>query len=294
MTTAKPTSDRVRVVRQAADATLGSLPAGSIRLLITDPPYATVERRPKSGYLKDWFRGSLCWPDIAKILAIGRRKLARDGLAFVMTNEAGLDPAMGAMTSAGFLQPVRVIVWDRRSPGLGGGLRHQVEYVLVGRQPGSRTLTGTDLVSVGAVGPGTADRYPTQKPEGLGRVLAKMAGIGRGDLVVDPFCGSGALLVGAAERGATVVGSDISARAVGLATKRLRTAVAARPPSLEAGDAGRRRRPIETRHAAPTPKRPTRRSPPAKRPTRPAGPSPKRPARSAGPAPKRPGRRAGR
>ena len=233
MTAPLSRSGRLRIVRLPADTVLRSLPPDSIRLLITDPPYATVDRRPKSGYLKDWFRGSLSWRDIGRILAIGRRKMAPDGLAFVMTNEAGLDPAIDAMKTAGFLQPVRIIVWDRQSPGLGMGLRHQVEYVLVGRLPGSRTLSGTDLVSVGAVGPGTADRYPTQKPEGLGRVLATMAGIGRNDLVIDPFCGSGALLVGAAERGATVIGSDISARAVGLATKRLRTAVGGRSSSLE-------------------------------------------------------------
>jgi len=229
--------DRLRIVRLPADTALRSLPADSIRLLITDPPYATVERRPTSGHLKNWFRGSMSWRDIGRILAIGRRKMAPDGIAFVMTSEAGLEPALDAMRAAGFVQPVRVIVWDRRTPGLGMGLRHQVEYVLVGRVPGSRTLSGTDLVSVGAVGPGTADRYPTQKPEGLGRTLATMAGVRRDDLVVDPFCGSGALLVGAAERGATVVGSDISARAVGLAAKRLRAAVAARAPSLD----GRRR-----------------------------------------------------
>jgi DNA modification methylase len=237
MTGTSSPSGRLRIVRLPADVVLRSLPAGSIRLLITDPPYSTVERRANSKYLVRWFRGSMSWRDIGRILAIGRRKMAPDGIAFVMTNEAGLDPALDAMRAAGFVQPVRVIVWDRRTPGLGMGLRHQVEYILVGRVPGSRTLSGTDLVSVGAVGPGTADRYPTQKPEGLGRTLARMAGIRRDDLVVDPFCGSGALLVGAAERGATVVGSDISARAVGLATKRLRAAVAARAPSLD----GRRR-----------------------------------------------------
>ena len=57
-------------------------------------------------------------------------------------------------------------------------------------------------------------------------------GIRRGD-VVDPFCSSGSLLVGTAERGATVIGSDRSARALGLATSRLRTAVGGRCSSLE-------------------------------------------------------------
>ncbi len=86
---------------------------------------------------------------------------------------------------------------------------------------GSRILTGADLISVPAVGPNTKRRYPTQKPDELGRLLAKIAGVKRRDTVVDPFCGSGALLVGAAERGATVIGSDTSARAIALARGRL-------------------------------------------------------------------------
>ncbi len=217
--------DRVRLYRMSASDLLRALPIGSIDVLITDPPYSTVDRSGKSGaHLRDWFRGSMGWSEIGRVLALGRQQLKPDGLALVMTNEAGLRPALDAMRAAGFGDSTRIIVWNRRWPGLGGGLRHQVEYVLAGRMPASRPLAGTDLVSVAAVGPGTADRYPTQKPDGLGRTLARMAGIGRGDLVVDPFCGSGALLVGALERGAYVAGSDISPRAIRLATKRLQGA----------------------------------------------------------------------
>jgi hypothetical protein len=130
--------------------------------------------------------------------------------------------ALGAMKRAGFSR-VRTITWDRRYPGLGHGLRHQTEFVLVGLLPGSRTLTGVDLISVAAVGPGTAGRWPTQKPDELGRVLARIAGIGPGDVVLDPFMGSGALLVGARERGATVVGCDIAPAALRLAKAKLVT-----------------------------------------------------------------------
>ncbi len=118
----------------------------------------------------------MSWPEIGRVLATARRKLRPDGVAFVMTNGAGLREALEALEGAGF-ERVRVITWDRRSPGLGGGLRHQTEHVLVGRLPGSRTLAGSDLVSVAAVGPGTAVRYPTEKPEGLGRALARIANV---------------------------------------------------------------------------------------------------------------------
>lgn len=212
--------DRVRVMRAAADRLLAALPDGSIDVLVSDPPYVTVNRRADSGHLRDWFADGLTWPEIGRVLVIARRKLKPTGLLFLMTNGDGLAGALAALRQAGFIG-IRTITWDRRWPGLGGGLRHRTEFILLGRLPRSRPLSGSDLVEVSAIGPGTANRYPTEKPVGLGREIAKIAGIGRGDLVVDPFCGSGSLLVGPAQRGATVVGGDVAPRAVKLATARL-------------------------------------------------------------------------
>lgn len=208
----------VALYRLDARRAVAALPVGSIDVLITDPPYRTVDR--SGGHLKDWFGAGLSWRQIGAVLAIARTRLAPDGVAFVMTNGAGLREALDAMAAAGF-ERVRIITWDRRYPGLGGGLRHQTEHVLVGQLPGSRTLSGTDLISVAAVGPGTADRYPTEKPAGLGRELARIANVRRGELVLDPFCGSGALLVGARERGAAVIGIDVADRAIRHASERL-------------------------------------------------------------------------
>ena len=208
-------------MRAAADRLLAPLPDRSIDVLLTDPPYLTVHRRPASGHLRDWFANGLTWPEVGRVLVIARKKLKPTGLLFLMTNGDGLAGALAALEHAGFIG-IRTITWDRRWPGLGGGLRHRTEFILLGRLPGSRPVGGSDLIAVSAVGPGTANRYPTMKPEGLGRAIAKIAGIGPGDLVVDPFCGSGSLLVGPAERGATVIGGDVALRAVRLATARLR------------------------------------------------------------------------
>jgi site-specific DNA-methyltransferase (adenine-specific) len=212
--------DRVHIYRAAADRLLGRLPDGSIDLLLTDPPYSSIDRHSGSGHLADWFPGSQSWAKIGKTLALGRRKLKPTGIAMVFTNGAGLSGALAAMTAAGFAE-VRTLTWNRQWPGLGTGVRHMTEFILLGRLPGSRPVQGRDLLSVSAVGPGTANRYPTEKPVELGRVLAGMVGIGRSDVVVDPFCGSGALLLGPAERGATVIGGDISPRAVRRTTERL-------------------------------------------------------------------------
>lgn len=216
---------KVEVRRQPAEALLRSLPDHSISLLLTDFPYDSVERHG-SGHLGDWFTDALSWPQIGRLLRLARPKLRADGLVMVLSNGDGLAGAQAALRAAGFRRQ-RIVVWDKRRPGLGSGLRHHVEYALIGLQPGSRSLSGRDLVSVPAVGPNTNGRYPTQKPVGLGRELAAVAGVRRGDLVVDPFAGSGSLLVGARERGARILAGDISARAVRLARQRLSPATTA-------------------------------------------------------------------
>lgn len=237
-----PAENRVRVYRMSAGRLLASLPAGSIDVLVTDPPYTSLDRHGGSGHLRDWFGGGMSWPQIGRILALARRKVKPGGVVFVMTNGDGLREAIAALQGAGFTG-IRTITWDRRWPGLGSGLRHQTEFILLGRLPGSRPVSGVDIISVAAVGPATAGRYPTEKPAALGRELARIAGVRRGDLVVDPFCGSGALLVGPFERGATVVGGDISARAVGRAAGRLVPPPARRSAPRPAGAAAGRPRP---------------------------------------------------
>lgn len=262
---------QVHLYRRDARAVLAALPARSISVLVTDPPYQTVSRTAGSRFLRQWFRTSLSWSQIGAVLALARPLLRPDGIALVMTNSDGLDQAIAALRRAGFVR-VRPIVWDKCSPGLGGGLRHQTEHVLVGYLPGSRTLVGVDLVSVPSVGPGTAGRYPTEKPADLGRALAGIARIGRGDVVLDPFCGSGALLLGARERGARVIGVDVAAAAIKRATSRLtatETGKAAPTPPSRGG------RPTGVRAGAGPRARATS-APPKPRPRRPVAAAPRR------------------
>jgi hypothetical protein len=250
-------SGSVHIERRDARQALAALPPRSISVLLADPPYRTVDRSHTNGHLRRWFAASLSWREIGETLALARSRMRPDGVAFVMTNSDGLPEAIAALGRAGFSR-VRPITWDKVYPGLGGGLRHRIEFVLVGYLPGSRTLSGVDLVSVPAVGPGTANRYPTEKPADLGRALARIANVGRGDFVVDPFCGSGALLIGAAERGAKVAGYDVATAAVRRASVRLavgtKPAPAARPSPSVRARAGRTSRPKST----PKPRTPAR------------------------------------
>lgn len=262
----------VHLYRLDAREVLAALPTRSISVLITDPPYQSVKRTAGSRFLRNWFAKSLSWPEIGRVLALVRTKMRPDGIAFVMTNGDGLRPAIEALVRAGFIR-VRPIIWDKQRPGLGGGLRHQTEQVLVGYLPGSRTLAGVDLISVASVGPATQGRYPTEKPADLGRALAAIAQVGRDDVVLDPFCGSGALLIGARERGTRVIGVDVAAAAIKRATSRLTGAETAKPTQAprprggapRGGHAGAGARSRATTPATPKP-----------RPARPRAPGPRR------------------
>jgi site-specific DNA-methyltransferase (adenine-specific) len=76
--------------------------------------------------------------------------------------------------------------------------------------------------------------YPTQKPILLLERVIKLVTC-PGDLVVDPFCGSGTTLVAAQLTGRRAIGIDSSLEAVGLARERLANPEMTASPLLEAG-----------------------------------------------------------
>src|ERR1035437_2573469 len=98
---AKP-ADRVRVSLVSAERLLGSFPDRSIDLLITDPPYTSINRSPTAGsHLRDWFADGLTWPQIGRVFALARRKLKADGVLMAMTNNDGLQIARASCRERG-------------------------------------------------------------------------------------------------------------------------------------------------------------------------------------------------
>ena len=76
--------------------------------------------------------------------------------------------------------------------------------------------------------------YPTQKPLVLLERIVSLASR-PGDLVLDPFCGSGTTLVAATSLGRRAIGIDSSPQAVALTLKRLQNPVRSRSRLLERG-----------------------------------------------------------
>lgn len=89
-------------------------------------------------------------------------------------------------------------------------------YVLQGGKPLD------DVWDIPSISPTAGERvgYPTQKPLALLRRVVQLASR-EGDLVLDPFCGSGTTLVAAQELSRAWLGIDQSAQAIEITRRRL-------------------------------------------------------------------------
>ncbi len=112
-----------------------------------------------------------------------------------------------ASESAGF-RVHRPIVWDKLSPALGGTWRSQSELILFlekGRRPGNFRNRGNVLHA-----PRVARGYPTEKPVRVIRPLISQSSL-HGELVLDPFCGSGSVGMAARDLGRRALLCDVDA-----------------------------------------------------------------------------------
>ena len=90
------------------------------------------------------------------------------------------------------------------------------KYILKGGKPLD------DVWDIPAIAPTSGERagYPTQKPLALLHRIVQLAS-NAGDVVLDPFCGSGTTLVAAQQLGRQWVGIDANSQAIEIARQRL-------------------------------------------------------------------------
>jgi site-specific DNA-methyltransferase (adenine-specific) len=202
----------VRLLEGDARQLLRQLPAGSVDLVVTDPPY----RFDRGGtYFRQWFAelDDDAWPAIFAELY---RVLASPAHAYVFC-DARVKPIFDqAAATAGFR--VRIpLIWDKLAIGLGGTWRSQYEFIAwFAKGPplpaGRRSTQGNVLRHPRVRG------YPTEKPVRVLRELVKQASC-PGATVLDPFAGSGNVGRAARQLGRRALLLDIDASA---AEQRLR------------------------------------------------------------------------
>jgi site-specific DNA-methyltransferase (adenine-specific) len=111
------------------------------------------------------------------------------------------------------------LVWDKRTIGMGYHYRARYEFVLF-FEKGKRRLNDLGIADVISV-PRIHGGYPAEKPPELADVLIRQSSA-PGDVVADPFMGSGSVGVAAARLGRRFLGNDLNPEAVRIAAQRLR------------------------------------------------------------------------
>lgn len=217
-------------------------PTESIDLLITDPAYESLEKHRAIGTTtrlkhskassNDWFR---IFPNarFGELFAEVYRVLRRNTHFYLLCDAETMFVAKPEAEQAGF-KFWKPLVWDKRTIGMGYHYRARYEFILF-FEKGKRRLNnlGTpDVLSVARVHGG----YPAEKPVGLAEILIEQSSQ-PGDLVADPFMGSGSVGVAALKTGRRFFGNDLNPEAVQRSAARLREFGHGTPAAAEIADA---------------------------------------------------------
>lgn len=206
---------------------LPTLKAGSVALIVTDPPYGMA-------YRSNWRIQTRQFSTIEQDAAFDRnfhvawmrqafRVLADDAHLYAFCSDHHLGDFREVAASVGF-NVKRTLVWVKdawTSGDLEGDYGHQTEFVLFA-QKGRRKLNGSrigNVITARRVPPGNLT-HPTEKPIRVLRPLIQKSS-NPGELVVDPFTGTGATGVCCLEEGRSFLGIEKQPDYVAIARKRL-------------------------------------------------------------------------
>ncbi len=252
---------------------MAAMLAESVRLVYADPPFGTKRTRAARGgeYADSWADPAayVAWlrPRVAEL----RRLLAPDGTLYLHLDRRSVHHARLLLDEVfGPLNFQNEIIWHYTGGGRGTRwLPHKHDNILVYhkgpsyifnadalREPyaptsgyargGIRSRSGKhyipnpdgklmdDVWRIPIVNPLSRERteYPTQKPEALLRRIV-LASTNRGDLVLDPFCGSGTTAMVAQSLGREWVAIDSAPSAIEITRTRLARLEHEKPASPE-------------------------------------------------------------
>jgi len=210
-----------------AVAWLRELPTESADLVITDPAYESLEKHRAVGTTtrlkhskassNDWFK---IFPNarFGELFREIYRVLRDDTHFYLLCDAETMFVAKPEAEQAGF-KFWKPLVWDKCTIGMGYHYRARYELILF-FEKGKRRLDDLGIADIITV-PRIRGGYPAEKPPQVADVLIRQSS-NAGDLVVDPFMGSGSMGVAAARLGRRFAGNDVNPQAVKVASQRLR------------------------------------------------------------------------
>ena len=239
------------VYRSDAIALLKKLPSESIDLVITDPAYQSLEKWRALGTttrLKQSKGSSNVWFDTfpneryPELFAEFYRVMKPGTFLYMFCDEetrdivtTGFSPQSGAnithtgsyLLNAPLLKPGfkywKALIWDKVVKGMGYHFPAQHEFIIMAekvRAKGKHRQLNSNLVGDVISVPRLKGKgfYPTEKPEDLIDILITESS-NEGEVVLDPFCGSGVVALSAFEKGRRFIVGDLE---IEEATRRLR------------------------------------------------------------------------
>ena len=205
---------------------LRSLPSESVDLVITDPPYESLEKHRAIGTttrLKKSKASSNAWFNIfpnSKFSFLFKelfRVLKKNSHFYLFCDSETMFIAKPVAEKCGF-KFWKPIVWDKKKIGMGYHYRARYEFILF-FEKGKRKLNNLSIPDIIE-----ADRifngYPAQKPTAVSDLLVSQSS-NEGDLVLDPFCGSGSFGLSAVKAKRRFMGNDLSKDAVEVSYSRI-------------------------------------------------------------------------
>ena len=216
---------------EAADAVewLQSLPDASIDLVITDPPYESLEKYRAIGTTtrlthskassNDWFKifPNERFPELFREVF----RVLQCNAHFYLFSDAETAFAVKPMAEAAGFRFWKPLVWDKKKIGMGYHYRARYELILF-FEKGKRKLNDLSIPDI-LEAPRIIGGYPTEKPVAVSDILVEQSSA-PGEWIVDPFMGSCSTGVAAIQRGRRFAGSDICDEAVQVARMRLKGA----------------------------------------------------------------------
>lgn len=221
-----PQPPTYRLHTSDAVAWLRTLPDASVDLVITDPPYESLEKHRKIGTttrLKNSKASSNKWFTIfpnsrfPELFVEIYRVLGKHGHFYLFCDVTTMFVAKPLAEAVGF-KFWKPLIWDKMRIGMGYHYRARYECVLF-FEKGKRKLTDlgqADIISVPRIHRG----YPAEKPMEVSQILIRQSSQ-PGELVIDPFMGSGSVGVAAVSQGRRFAGTDICEEAIEITEKRL-------------------------------------------------------------------------
>lgn len=225
MPAAAPTS-RYWLSQSDAVAFLRAVPDASVDLVVTDPPYESLEKHRAVGTTtrlthskassNDWFT---VFPNarFEELFRETYRVLKRNTHFYLFCDQETAFVAKPIAERAGF-RFWKPLIWHKLALGMGYHYRSTYEMILF-FEKGKRKLADlgvSDVIAEKRIHKG----YPTEKPVRVNEVLISQSSVA-GEIVVDPFMGTGSAGLAAVRLGRSFWGNDISDKAIAIATERL-------------------------------------------------------------------------